>query len=163
MLFLDLFSPFVPRQIIKSAMTSFRKYHFDPPSHSTVHNLISWNAVVNYIQTYTKSGNGHKNRAVLKFWTRNRDTMKNNWAGFAIWYRQSSPTTHLCGCRGEKWYSSYSFTTSALDGGLWSASGPGRALAPGKGPPVPIGQEAEWVPKPVWTQRLEEKSYLPAP
>jgi hypothetical protein len=38
---------------------------------------------------------------------------------------------------GERRYSSYSFTTSALDGGVWSASRPGRALPPGKGPPVP--------------------------
>jgi hypothetical protein len=37
-------------------------------------------------------------------------------------------------------------------------SRPGRALAPGKGPPVPIVQEAGWTPEPVWTQRLEEKS-----
>jgi hypothetical protein len=36
---------------------------------------------------------------------------------------------------GERRYSSYSFTTSALDGGGWSASRPGRALPPGKGPP----------------------------
>jgi hypothetical protein len=34
-----------------------------------------------------------------------------------------------------------------------SASRPGRALAP-----IPIVQEAGWAPKPVWTQRLEEKS-----
>jgi hypothetical protein len=32
------------------------------------------------------------------------------------------------------------------------------ALPPGKGPPVPIVQEAGWAPEPVWTQRLEEKS-----
>jgi hypothetical protein len=32
-------------------------------------------------------------------------------------------------------YSFYSFSTSALDGGEWSASKPGRALAPGKGHP----------------------------
>jgi hypothetical protein len=38
---------------------------------------------------------------------------------------------------GERKYSSYSFTTSALDRGEWSASHPGRALPPGKGPPVP--------------------------
>jgi hypothetical protein len=56
-------------------------------------------------------------------------------------------------------YSSYSFMTSALDGGEWSALRPGRALPPGKGPPVPIGQEAGWAPEPVWTQRLEEKSF----
>jgi hypothetical protein len=46
----------------------------------------------------------------------------------------------------------YSFLTSALDGGEWSASRPGRALAPGKGPPGPIVQEAGWAPEPVWTQ-----------
>jgi hypothetical protein len=54
--------------------------------------------------------------------------------------------------------SSYSFTTSTLDGGEWSASCPGCAFPPGKGPPLPIGQEAGWAPEPVWTQRLEEKS-----
>jgi hypothetical protein len=32
-------------------------------------------------------------------------------------------------------YSSYLFTTSALDGREWSASRPGRTLAPGKGAP----------------------------
>jgi hypothetical protein len=47
---------------------------------------------------------------------------------------------------------------SALDGGEWSASRRGRALPPGKGPPVPIVQEAVWAPEPVWTQRLEDKS-----
>jgi len=51
--------------------------------------------------------------------------------------------------------------TSALDGGEWSASRPDRTLPPGKGPPVPIGQEAGWAPEPVWTQRLEEKSFSP--
>jgi hypothetical protein len=59
---------------------------------------------------------------------------------------------------GERRYSSYSFLTSALDGGEWSASRPGHTLAPGKGPPVPTVQEAEWAPEPVWTQRLEEQS-----
>jgi hypothetical protein len=43
--------------------------------------------------------------------------------------------------------------------GQRSATRPGRALAPRKGPPVPIGQEAERAPEPVWTQRLEEKSF----
>jgi hypothetical protein len=52
----------------------------------------------------------------------------------------------------------YSVTTLELDGGEWSASRPGRALAPEKGPPVPIVQEAGWAPQPVWTQRLEKKS-----
>jgi hypothetical protein len=39
---------------------------------------------------------------------------------------------------GDRRYSSYSFLTSALEGGEWSASRPGLALPPGKGPPVPI-------------------------
>jgi hypothetical protein len=59
---------------------------------------------------------------------------------------------------GGEEYSSYSFSTSALDAGEWSASCPGRALAPEKGPPEPIVQEAGWAPEPVWTQRLQEKS-----
>jgi hypothetical protein len=40
--------------------------------------------------------------------------------------------------------------TTALDGGEWSASRPGRSLPPGKDP-VPIVQEAGWAPGPVWT------------
>jgi hypothetical protein len=39
---------------------------------------------------------------------------------------------------------------------------PAAHLPPGKGPPVPIVQEAGWAPEPVWTQRLEEKSFAPA-
>jgi hypothetical protein len=35
-------------------------------------------------------------------------------------------------------YSSYSFSTSTLDKDEWSASRPGRALAPGKGPRYPL-------------------------
>jgi hypothetical protein len=62
----------------------------------------------------------------------------------------------------ERRYSSYSFTTSALDGDEWSTSRPGRALPPAKGPPVPIVQEFGWAPEPVWTQRIEEKSFAPA-
>jgi hypothetical protein len=59
-------------------------------------------------------------------------------------------------------YSSYLFTTSALDGGDWSASLPVRALHSGKGPPPPVsfGQEAGWAPEPVWTQRIEENLLL---
>jgi hypothetical protein len=48
---------------------------------------------------------------------------------------------------GERRYSSYSFSTSALDGGEWLASRPGRPFAPGKGPPVPVVQEAGWAPE----------------
>jgi hypothetical protein len=59
---------------------------------------------------------------------------------------------------GDRSYSPYSFLTSALEGGEWSASRPGRALPPGKEPPVPTVQVAGWAPEPVWMQRLEEKS-----
>ena len=40
--------------------------------------------------------------------------------------------------------------TAALEGGEWSVARPGRTLPPGKDP-VPIVQEAEWAPGPVWT------------
>jgi hypothetical protein len=63
--------------------------------------------------------------------------------------------------RGEA-YSAYSFLTSALDGGEWSESRPGRALPTGKGPALRVVQEAGWAPEPVWTQRLEEKLFTPA-
>jgi hypothetical protein len=39
---------------------------------------------------------------------------------------------------------------------------PRPRFAPGKGPPVPIVQEAGWAWEPVWTQRLEEKSFASA-
>jgi hypothetical protein len=51
-------------------------------------------------------------------------------------------------CRGKRKYGSYSFTTSALDGGEWSVSRPGRVLPPGKGLPVFLGQEAGWASEP---------------
>jgi hypothetical protein len=68
-----------------------------------------------------------------------------------------TPWRHL---RGEEYRSL--FTTSALYGGEWLASRPGRALPLGKGPPVSIGQESGWAPEPVWTQRTEEISFAPA-
>jgi hypothetical protein len=55
---------------------------------------------------------------------------------------------------GGEGYSSYSFTTSALDEGEWSASHPGRALL--------TTQQAVWASEPVWTQREEEKFFAPA-
>jgi hypothetical protein len=76
--------------------------------------------------------------------------------------KKSCPATRHGGAWGERRYSSYSFLTSAVDGGEWSASRPGRALPPGKGPPVPIVQEAGWASEPVWTRRLEEKSFASA-
>jgi hypothetical protein len=41
-------------------------------------------------------------------------------------------------------------------------SHPSCVLPPGKGPPVPIGQEAGWASEPVWTQRPEGKSFASA-
>jgi hypothetical protein len=75
-----------------------------------------------------------------------------------IYVKVSCPATYHGGSWGERRYSTYSFLTSALDGGEWSASRPARALPPGKGPSVPIVQKTGWAPEPVWTQRLEEKS-----
>jgi hypothetical protein len=49
------------------------------------------------------------------------------------------PATRHAGVKGEKSYSSYSFLTSVLDRGGWSASLPGHALPSGKEPSVPIG------------------------
>jgi hypothetical protein len=39
---------------------------------------------------------------------------------------------------------------------------PAALLPPRKGPPVPTVQEAGWASEPVWTQRIEEKSFAPA-
>jgi hypothetical protein len=47
----------------------------------------------------------------------------------------SSPATRHGGAWRERRYSSYSFTTSALDGSEWSASRPGRAFTPGERTP----------------------------
>jgi hypothetical protein len=51
---------------------------------------------------------------------------------------KSSPSTRHGGAWGERRYSPYSFSTSALDGGEWSASRPGRALPRGKDPRYPL-------------------------
>jgi hypothetical protein len=78
-------------------------------------------------------------------------------------YKGKAVQQHTYGsARGNKRYSSYSFTTSALDGGKWLASRPGHALPPEKGTLVPIVQEAGWAPELVWTQRLEEKYFASA-
>jgi uncharacterized membrane protein len=36
---------------------------------------------------------------------------------------------------------------------------PRPGLTPENGPTLPIGQEAEWASEPLWTQRVEEKSF----
>jgi hypothetical protein len=55
--------------------------------------------------------------------------------------------------KGDRRYSSYS-STSAVDGGKWPASRPGCALLP-----CTHWTGAGWAPEPVWTQRLEKKSF----
>jgi hypothetical protein len=118
-------------------------------SSSQVINLTPWAPSV-----LTGQDNGLSQTGVMKVGmntkilnTPNRNIKKVKLSCYTSW-------RHM----GERRYSSYSFLTSALDGGEWSASHPGRALPPGKGPPVTTGQEAGWAPEPVWTQRLEEKS-----
>jgi hypothetical protein len=74
-------------------------------------------------------------------------------------FNQNCSTTCHKGAWVHRRYSSYSFSTLALDEVEWSASRYSHALAPGKGPPVPTVQEAGWSPEPVWTQGLEEKSF----
>jgi hypothetical protein len=63
-----------------------------------------------------------------------------------IFIHKSCPTTCHRGTWEER-YSSYSFSTSALDRGEWSVSRPSHTLAPMKGPQVPIVQEAGWAPE----------------
>jgi hypothetical protein len=72
---------------------------------------------------------------------------------------KSCTTTGREGACGERKYSYFSLSASALDGGEWSVSRPGRALSPGKEPPLPTVQESGWAPEPVWTQMLEEKLF----
>jgi hypothetical protein len=62
------------------------------------------------------------------------------------------------GIGGGEVYRWYAFSASALEGGEWSASRPGRALPPQERQPISIGQEAGRAPQSVWTQRVEEKS-----
>jgi hypothetical protein len=52
--------------------------------------------------------------------------------------KQNNPATRHGGAWVKRKYSSYSFLTSALDGGEWSASRPGRALPRGKDPRYPL-------------------------
>jgi hypothetical protein len=71
--------------------------------------------------------------------------------------KKAVPEHAYGGAGGERIYSSYSFTTSALDVGEWSASPPGLNLPGGKRHLLPIVQDAEWAPEPLLTQKLDEK------
>jgi hypothetical protein len=58
-----------------------------------------------------------------------------------IWIRtkkKAVPLHALVALGVKRRYSSYSLLTSALDGGEWSASRPGRALPRGKDPQYPL-------------------------
>jgi hypothetical protein len=57
---------------------------------------------------------------------------------FYDWSYKSVPLHAKKSTGGKEGYSSYSFSTSALDGGEWSASRSGRAISPGKGPWYPL-------------------------
>jgi hypothetical protein len=76
-----------------------------------------------------------------------------------ITLQKKCSTTHHEGAWVERWYSSYWFLTSVLDGAEWAMSRPGCALALGKRPLVPIVEEAGWASESIWTQRLEEKFF----
>jgi hypothetical protein len=54
---------------------------------------------------------------------------------------------------GERRYSSYTFSTSAIDGASDQHHTPATLYPRGKDPGTHW-----WAPEPVWTQRLEEKS-----
>jgi hypothetical protein len=60
---------------------------------------------------------------------------------------------------GERNYSSYSITTSALDGVSGQRHAPAAFYPPGKDSLVPTVQEAGWTPEPDCTQRLQKKSF----
>jgi hypothetical protein len=63
-------------------------------------------------------------------------------------------------CQEERIYSSDSFLTSVLDGGEWSASHPGRVLAPGKDPPPHTHWTEGWVgPRACLDTEARQKSF----
>jgi hypothetical protein len=89
---------------------------------------------------------------------------------YAYWKvkKQSSPATRHDGAWEERRNSSYSFLTSAIDGGEWSASRPGRVFPRGKdfwytlysrlgGPQSRCGQR-EWRKNPLPLPGIEPRS-----
>jgi hypothetical protein len=71
---------------------------------------------------------------------------------YSIKRKSGTAVRHGWRSGGDRGCSIYAFTL-ALEGGERSASRPGRVLPLGKGPPVPIVQEAGWAPERVWSQR----------
>jgi hypothetical protein len=117
---------------IDKYMQICRRYKHTYYMHTYIHTYHTYTHAYIYIHTRTHSHVNIRNFIIIK--------------GEGV-------PLHAMEAHGERRYSSYSYSTSALDGSEWSASRPGRAL-----PPVPTVQEAGWAPEPVWTQRLEEKS-----
>jgi hypothetical protein len=70
----------------------------------------------------------------------------------------SVPLHAMVALGGERRYSSYSFLTSAPDGGEWSASRPGRALPRRKDPQYPLYRRLSG-PQGRSGRRLEEISF----
>jgi hypothetical protein len=71
----------------------------------------------------------------------------------------SGPTIHHEGACGERGVQFLPILDLGTRWGEWSASRSGRALPPGKGPLIPIVQEAGWFSELVLTQRLDEKFF----
>jgi hypothetical protein len=96
----------------------------------------------------------------VKMWQKSRPCLRNltiprlSPIYLFIYKVKAVPQHTFGGAGGERMYSSYSFTTSTLGEGEWSALRTGCALPTGKGPPVPTEQENGWAPEPVWTQSL---------
>jgi hypothetical protein len=83
----------------------------------------------------------------------------NKFICLIVLYKVRMPRYHHVVNKGERSYISYSFLTSTLGGGDWSASRSGRALPTRKVPPVHIGKKAWCASELVWTQRLEDKCF----
>jgi hypothetical protein len=103
------------------------------------HSFISFYRTRRFFTVFTKARHWTLTLGCLNFIHKSTPILKVNHSRYTPWMRL-----------GE---------ISALDMGEWSASRPGRASPTGKGPPVPIQQESGKAPEPVWTQRLEEKSF----
>jgi hypothetical protein len=79
---------------------------------------------------------------------------------FNIWtkLKYSCPATRHAGAKGRGDVAPTHSWLGRWMGWVVSVT-PRRALPPGKGPPVPIVQEAGWASDPVWAQRVEEKFF----
>jgi hypothetical protein len=75
---------------------------------------------------------------------------------------KSCPTTRHERAWGRGGIAPVHFTTSALDGGEWSASRPGRALPRGKDPRYPLDRRPGGPQSRSGLKRLEEKHFASA-